>query len=271
MIVNAVPPALQVETFLLSCRALGKGIEHQMAAKLGAIARDHQLDTVEFHFVPTEKNLPAREFLRELCQTPAEIFADECRVAIGAHAAATVEYKPTSEHQDYVNTNEGIVHPKSAESRGDVDSRLWLSIVEQFQTGDEIHKAVIDFSRRHVGERTSYVPPATPLESKVAEIWSDILGIERVGANDRFFDLGGHSLLAMQVLARIADTLNVELSPSILYLGEFTVSGLSKAILVEQIGQAGVGDLQTIFEKLDGMDTDQIHALLSKEDLKDRF
>ncbi|HEY0684527.1 MAG TPA: amino acid adenylation domain-containing protein, partial [Steroidobacter sp.] len=47
-----------------------------------------------------------------------------------------------------------------------------------------------------------YVAPRTAMEEKLAGIWGELLGVERVGANDNFFDLGGHSLMAMRMLAR---------------------------------------------------------------------
>ncbi len=49
----------------------------------------------------------------------------------------------------------------------------------------------------------SYAAPRTPLEETLAAIWSQVLGIERVGRDDNFFELGGHSLLAIHVLERL--------------------------------------------------------------------
>ncbi|WBB51960.1 non-ribosomal peptide synthetase [Verrucosispora sp. WMMD573] len=55
-----------------------------------------------------------------------------------------------------------------------------------------------------------YVAPRDPAEETIAGIWSDILGVERVGVDDDFFGLGGHSLLATRVLARLRAAFAVE-------------------------------------------------------------
>jgi aryl carrier-like protein len=48
-----------------------------------------------------------------------------------------------------------------------------------------------------------YEEPVGPVETAIARIWSEVLGIEKVGRNDNFFDLGGHSLLAVRMLERM--------------------------------------------------------------------
>ncbi|HEU4884627.1 MAG TPA: amino acid adenylation domain-containing protein, partial [Longimicrobium sp.] len=55
-----------------------------------------------------------------------------------------------------------------------------------------------------------YVPPRTQTEQVVAALWSELLGVERVGATDRFFDLGGQSLLATRAVSRVREALGVE-------------------------------------------------------------
>jgi amino acid adenylation domain-containing protein len=52
--------------------------------------------------------------------------------------------------------------------------------------------------------------PATPLERRIAAVWSDLLGQPRIGRDDSFFELGGHSLLAIQAVSRLRDQLGVE-------------------------------------------------------------
>ena len=58
---------------------------------------------------------------------------------------------------------------------------------------------------------TSYVAPRGELEARLAAIWADVLGLDRVGAADRFFELGGHSLLVMQVVSRVREQFRVDL------------------------------------------------------------
>ncbi len=57
----------------------------------------------------------------------------------------------------------------------------------------------------------NYVPPRTPLETTLAQIWAEVLGYTPVGVEDNFFALGGHSLHATQVISRLRQLLQVEL------------------------------------------------------------
>jgi acyl carrier protein len=59
---------------------------------------------------------------------------------------------------------------------------------------------------------TPFVAPRTPLEHGVARIWSETLGLAQVGIHDRFLDLGGHSLLATQIVSRIWEMFQVDIS-----------------------------------------------------------
>ncbi|MCW8471774.1 amino acid adenylation domain-containing protein [Fluoribacter gormanii] len=58
----------------------------------------------------------------------------------------------------------------------------------------------------------NYVEPVTALEKKLAQIWSDELGVQIIGVHDDFFDLGGHSLSAARIISKINDELNRNIS-----------------------------------------------------------
>jgi acyl carrier protein len=65
----------------------------------------------------------------------------------------------------------------------------------------------------------TYVAPRNELEARLATIWADSLGLERVGTQDNFFAVGGHSLLAAQVISRVRREWGVELPMRTLFEG----------------------------------------------------
>jgi amino acid adenylation domain-containing protein len=74
-----------------------------------------------------------------------------------------------------------------------------------------------------------YVPPSSPAEELVAGVWAQVLGLDRVGAADNFFDLGGHSLLATRLVSRVRDVFGVEVQVAALF-DHPTVAGLAAVI-----------------------------------------
>ncbi|HEY7492621.1 MAG TPA: amino acid adenylation domain-containing protein [Candidatus Tectomicrobia bacterium] len=80
-----------------------------------------------------------------------------------------------------------------------------------------------------------FVSPRTPTEEVLAGIWVTVLGIERIGVHDNFFDLGGHSLLAVQVMSRLRHALRVEMPLHALFDAP-TVAEL--ALHIETVQQA---------------------------------
>src|SRR6185503_18826295 len=83
-----------------------------------------------------------------------------------------------------------------------------------------------------------FVAPRTPVEEIVADIWSQLLGVERIGVADNFFELGGHSLLATQVISRVRDAFGQEVALRSLF-EQPTVAGLAQTIEIAQ--RAGYG------------------------------
>ncbi|MDH3977781.1 MAG: condensation domain-containing protein, partial [Gammaproteobacteria bacterium] len=88
----------------------------------------------------------------------------------------------------------------------------------------------------HQAVSAHHVPPRGAVESALAGLYGELLGVTGVGAHDSFFDLGGHSLLATQLVSRIRDALDVELPLRALF-DDPTVAGLAK-VIQQQSGQA---------------------------------
>jgi len=65
-----------------------------------------------------------------------------------------------------------------------------------------------------VGKLTkkTYLPPSTPEEVRLAEIWQDMLGVDQVGIEDSFFELGGNSLTVAQMVAKVKEEFGVVIS-----------------------------------------------------------
>ena len=80
---------------------------------------------------------------------------------------------------------------------------------------------------RHTEQR--YVAPRTPVEQTLVGIWAELLGVQKVGVHDDFFDLGGHSLLATQLMSRVSDSMQVGLPLRRLFDGP-TVAAVAQHI-----------------------------------------
>ncbi len=84
-------------------------------------------------------------------------------------------------------------------------------------------------------EEGNYIEPRTPLEARLAEIWSQHLGIEQVGIYDNFCELGGHSLLTIQLISDLSKAFELELTLEC-FLQHSTIAGLAQTI--ESLSQA---------------------------------
>jgi len=83
-----------------------------------------------------------------------------------------------------------------------------------------------------------FVAPRTAVEQALARIWETLLDVERVGADDNFFDLGGHSLQGMRLSAHVRDTLGVELRVRKIFEHP-TLAGLAEVVTGEMVRQLG--------------------------------
>jgi acyl carrier protein len=94
-----------------------------------------------------------------------------------------------------------------------------------------------------------YVAPRTPTEQKLAEIWAEVLKVNQVGVYDNFFELGGHSLLATRVIARIRESLGIELPVRSLFESP-TLGGLALVITQWLAMMKGEEKIRALLEKV---------------------
>jgi amino acid adenylation domain-containing protein/non-ribosomal peptide synthase protein (TIGR01720 family) len=92
-------------------------------------------------------------------------------------------------------------------------------------------------------------PPETEWEWKLAKLWREILGIERIeqiGREDNFFDLGGHSLLAMRLVARLRDELQMNVSVRLIFEQPRLYQLAAEVAIIHSAAHAAENNLDTI-------------------------
>jgi len=101
------------------------------------------------------------------------------------------------------------------------------------------------------------IVPSGPVQEALADVWLDVLRVERVGANDNFFYLGGHSMLAAQVISRIINIFGVEIPLRSLFERP-TIAEFSEVIedaLIEQIEALNDEEVRTLIGDQPGVNT----------------
>jgi FkbH-like protein/FkbM family methyltransferase len=207
-----------VDTFLLSCRVLGRGVEHQVLAHLGQLAVKRGKKWVRLHFRPTEKNQPARDFMKAVGSEFMQMAGTETIVRFPAEKLARLRYQPDSMQPNGTAPNGN----DSAEARPNSHSSVAIAgLSEKFQRiAVELHDVkkiceAIEAQRAYSNGNGTILAgnelPAT-LAGKILGIWQKVIGKSHIGMNDNFFEAGGTSLKAVQVVAAIRRELNLHLS-----------------------------------------------------------
>ncbi len=107
----------------------------------------------------------------------------------------------------------------------------------------------------------SYTAPRTPTEQVIAEVWTNVLQLEKVGIKDNFFDLGGHSLQATRVIARLREPLQYDV-PLRLFFENPTISDLALAITELMASQETDDEILQMIEELEDLSEEEVAALL---------
>jgi amino acid adenylation domain-containing protein len=109
-----------------------------------------------------------------------------------------------------------------------------------------------------------FIPPRTPVEEILAEMWSELLGIKNIGINDNFFELGGHSLQLTQLLSRILQVFQVDLPLRTLFNSP-TIDQMVQAILSKQLELEDISEFAEDLRELESMSPDALAMTLKAE------
>ncbi len=112
-------------------------------------------------------------------------------------------------------------------------------VVTKFASVEAIGRAIESSKLRRIHTSGTYVPPRSPVEEFLAEVWASLLRVERPGIYDNFFALGGHSLMAAQVIARVRQALGVGLPLRAMFEAP-TIAQFAQAIEQERRASTGM-------------------------------
>lgn len=92
-------------------------------------------------------------------------------------------------------------------------------VIDQMPTleNGKIDKSSLPEPNLSALQSTEYVAPTTETEKQICQMWESLLGLDKVGIHDRFFDIGGNSLLVIREIAQLRQTFNLEINISDLF------------------------------------------------------
>ncbi len=239
VVARAEADALVVDTLLLSCRVLGRGVEHTILRRLGDRANERNVSFVELPYLPTPKNEPARAFAESVApdfraeQNAGIVY----RIPVGY--ASTISHRPGHDPaavMQALRSEEAKTDAPTSKVSATVASRseLHARLARELTSGPHLLRAE---RARRARRRTlpgSPSKPATEIERRMTALWQDLLLIEGLGVDDDYFGLGGTSVVAARLFAEIERHFGVRLRLTEI-LDAPTVRTLSRRIESEQI------------------------------------
>ena len=269
VIIFAVDGALlNVDTFLLSCRALGRNVEDRLLVELGQLASARGCTTIDLPYRPTQKNAPFLHFLNRLGLPQPQTAADgSYHYALPVELALCASW-PTAAHNGTnaeAHSNGQTPTHASAPWELATDRTEQIQQIAAFQTAGQI------LSRMRAQKRTrpdlvgSYVAPRNTTEEVLAAIWAEVLGVERVGIHDNFFELGGHSLQAIQIISRLDVAFQSEIPLISVFFEQPTVARLAATLVRSEAATGAAEQTAQMLQGLMQLSDDEVDRLLQEK------
>jgi FkbH-like protein len=219
---------MKVDTFLLSCRVLGRGVEHHILRELGRIAKERNLASIDVVYRPSPRNQAALHLLETVGKQFRKEYEHGLVYQFPSQFAANLALEQSIDEAPLSpGTIEEGTAAVSSENQASVPrSGIYQWIATELCDAEAILKATRASRVRSRPELSQpYAAPQEELEKSVTEIWQEVLSIEGIGVNDNLFSLGGNSIQATQILSRINQKFDLRLPLRCLFDSP-TVAGL---------------------------------------------
>lgn len=204
---------LEVDTFVLSCRALGRGVEHRIVAELAALAQTKGLKTLVLRLTITPKNQPARDFLDTEFAAYAQSDGESLVYRIPVEIALDARPRSSAGIPAAAEAPLDFTQPPPFESPRPPATRSFhlAEIATTMTDGDKILSHIESWKRNsQATAEPEAIAPRTEIEQTLANIWAAVLGWDAIGIRDNFLTLGGDSLKMVQVIVQIYGQFGVE-------------------------------------------------------------
>jgi thioester reductase-like protein/FkbH-like protein len=211
-----------IESFLLSCRVLGRRVEHGLIRHVADAALDRGIPHLRIRFTPSARNQPAQRFLAmlgDLSNGGIILAAGD----IGAALARSEAALPAS------HAAEGPQTPSLPAGDCHAAHSIGLGVIAHIADPAALVAALAARTRCRPELDRPYLAPRTSIQAEIARIWCQILRLDRVGIDDDFFALGGDSLTGAHMAARLQD-LGLPEQIGLGIMEQPTVAGLARAI-----------------------------------------
>ena len=249
--------ALEVDTFLLSCRALGRGVEYRMLAKLGELARERGLSTVRVPYQPTAKNQPALAFLETVGESFKQPQETGWTFPFPAEFATEVTYRP----QESATPTSAVTAKSTPVQSNPAQHEILRRIATQLQDAQSIQSAIEARSTRVVTSGTVTAPRSTT-ETAIAEMVAKVLqvDVEGLDVTEPLNNLGLESLMAIELRGRVKTDLGADV-PMVKFLEGLSIASL--AAFVEEHQTSSI-EPEPSEDDLENLSEDELNALLGE-------
>lgn len=190
-----------LESLLLSCRTLGKGVEHKIMNYLASKALEQGIQEIHVSFISSPKNTPAFNFLKSIPLLRQENNGSVELYVYSTDVLKDLRFDP-SQHR--IESAAETKAPVVAKTHYANNNALLLELLNNF---NKVESIVIETqtSQKTVGTNSL---PENEVQEKIVQIVKEVLAIQSIGIDDNFFDLGGYSLQLVQLLSRFQQEFN---------------------------------------------------------------